>query len=156
MLAMLTRMYVPVLGVKAATVFIVVGAFAVLYSTLFAATGANSRVIADFLRVNHFVAFRAAGDRMKLVRLLCVVFPVVDFLLFLWVGNPLKMVIIGGIAQALTLPMIAAAAVYMRYRRTDRRLTPGWAWDVFLWVSFAALTLAAGVGLWDQVKKMMG
>ena len=55
MLEVLTRMYVPVLGAKAATVFIVIGAFAVLYSTLFAATGANSRVIADFMRVNRFV-----------------------------------------------------------------------------------------------------
>jgi Mn2+/Fe2+ NRAMP family transporter len=156
MLDVLSRMYVPVLGARAAVWFIVIGAFAVLYSTLFAATGANSRVIADFLRVNGFVTFRAAGDRMRLVRLLCVVFPLVDFALFVWVGNPLKMVIIGGIAQALTLPMIAAAAVYLRYKRTERRLAPGRAWDAFLWLSFAGLLVAGGVGLWDVIKKVMG
>jgi hypothetical protein len=64
------------------------------------------------------------------------------------------MVIIGGIAQALTLPMLAAAAVYLRYRRTDPRLTPGRAWDAFLWLSLAGLTLAAGVGIWDALKKV--
>jgi hypothetical protein len=51
--------------------------------------------------------------------------------------------------------MIGAAAVYLRYKRTDPRLRPGVAWDVFLWLSLAGLTLTAGVGLWDQIKKMM-
>jgi Mn2+/Fe2+ NRAMP family transporter len=155
MLDVLSRMYVPVMGSRVAIWFMVIGVFAVLYSTLFAATGANSRVLADFLKVNGFVSFDRPGDRKRLVRLFCIIFPIIDLALFLWVGNPLKMVIIGGVAQALTLPMLGAAAIYLRYRRTDQRLAPGKAWDLFLWVSLAGLILAAGVGVWDQWKKLM-
>jgi len=57
------------------------------------------------------------------------------------------MVKIGGMMQALTLPFIAAAAVFLRYRRTDRRITPGVVWDLFLWGSMLGLTLAAAYTL---------
>jgi Mn2+/Fe2+ NRAMP family transporter len=155
MLDKLTRMYEPVMGPAGAKWFLVIGVIAVLYSTLFAATGANSRALVDFMKVNKLVTADRLEDRRRLVRWCCVIFPIADFILFVRLGNPLSMVIIGGIAQALTLPMLAGAAVYLRYRRTDRRLTPGIAWDLFLWLSFAGLILAASVGVWDQVKKMM-
>jgi Mn2+/Fe2+ NRAMP family transporter len=155
MLVTLSKMYQPVMGPSAALWFIVIGVFAVLYSTLFASTGANSRALTDYLRVNRWVAFTPQRDRMWWVRLFCVAFPILDFFLFVWIGNPLAMVTIGGIAQAMTLPLLAAAAVYLRYRRTDRRITPGKVWDAFLWVSLAGMTLAAGVGLWTTVAKAM-
>ncbi len=49
--AALANMYAPVMGTRASTWFIVAGAIAVLYSTLFAATAGNSRILTDFLRV---------------------------------------------------------------------------------------------------------
>jgi Mn2+/Fe2+ NRAMP family transporter len=155
MLEKLKLMYEPVMGPASAKWFLVIGVFAVLYSTLFAATGANSRALVDFMKVNNLVQADRLEERRRLVRWCCVIFPITDFILFVWLGNPLSMVIIGGIAQALTLPMLAGAAVYLRYRRTDKRLTPGMVWDLFLWLSFAGLVLAAGVGVWDQVKKTM-
>ena len=153
MLSELTFMYTPVLGPRVATWFIVVGVFAVLYSTLFAATAANSRALGDFLHVNNIVRFRTAGDRVRLVRLFCIVFPIIDLLLFVILKNPVKMVITSGFVQALTLPMIAAAAVYLRYKRTDARLRPTRLWDVFLWLSTAALFATAAYGLWDNFTK---
>ena len=56
--------------------------------------------------------------------------------------------------QALTLPMIAAAAVYLRYKRTDPRLRPGLVWDAFLWLSSFALLATATYGVWDNVAKL--
>jgi hypothetical protein len=161
MLNTLAGMYTPVLGARAAKWFIVIGVFAVLYSTLFAATGANSRALADFLKVNNFVRLDRSStgrglDRRRLIQLCCIIFPIADFFLFVWLGNPLAMVIVGGIAQALTLPMLAAAAVYLRYRRTDQRLTPGKLWDTFLWLSLLGMGLAAGVGMRDAMMKMLG
>jgi manganese transport protein len=156
MLTELSRMYAPAMGSRAATWFIVAGVITVLYSTLFSATAANSRAIADFLHVNRLTHFAGPRDRTRWVRGMCVVFPLVDLGLYIWVGNPLLMVIIGAFAQAMTLPMIAAAAVYLRYRRTDRRLAPGKLWDVFLWLSFAGLLATAAYGAYDAVKKAMG
>jgi Mn2+/Fe2+ NRAMP family transporter len=151
MMETLRQMYVPVLGQTAATWFIVVGTFAVLYSTLFAATAANCRTVTDFLRVNDFIVLRSHADRMWWVRLLCIGFPILNLVLFLWVGNPVAMVMIGGVAQALTLPMIATAAVYLRFKRTDPRITSRATWDVFLILSMLALYGVAAYGVWTNV-----
>jgi len=156
MLAVLARMYEPVMGERAATWFIVIGAFAVLYSTLFAATGANSRTLADFLRVTRFVQFANHQERLWWVRLFCTIFPFVGLLLHIVMGNPPLMVSIGGIIQAVTLPLIATAAVFMRYYRTDSRITSGLMWDVLLWLSMFGLIGAAAYGLWDSFQKLVG
>ena len=153
MLNELTYMYTPVLGPRAAALFIVAGVFAVLYSTLYASTAANARALTDFLRVQGAITLREPGDRMRWVRLFCVVFPLVDLVAFLFVKNPVLMVTVGGFVQALMLPLVGAAALFLRYRRTDVRLRPGPLWDVFLWASVAALTATAVIGLNDTRKK---
>ncbi len=155
MLQLLAHMYEPVLGAEGALWFIVIGVFAVLYSTLFAATAANSRTLVDFLRVNGFIRLAQPEDRRHWVRLFCVAFPLLYLTLFVFVPKPLLLVTVGGIAQAVTLPLIGSAAVYLRYRRTDRRLTPGLFWDAFLWLSLLGLFVAAGYGLWDPISKLL-
>lgn len=155
MLMALSHMYAPVLGEFGAKWFIVVGVFAVLYSTLYAATAANTRGLVDFLHVNCGLPFRFPGDRARWVRLLCMVFPVIDLGLYLAIRNPVKMVLIGGFMQAMTLPMIAASAVYLRYRRTHPAIAPGRVWDGFLWLSMTGLFVAAVYGMWDSVMKLM-
>ncbi len=156
MLDALTRMYVPVLGGRGATWFIVLGVIAVLYSTLYAATAANTRVLVDFLKVNRVIALPDVRARRRWVGALCAAFPIIDLGLYLLVKNPVLMVLIGGFAQALTLPMLAGSAVYLRYRRTDPRLRPGLAWDAFLWLSLLAFCAAALVGLADNIRKLRG
>jgi Mn2+/Fe2+ NRAMP family transporter len=155
MLDRLAHMYQPVMGERAALVFIVVGAFAVLYSTLFASTAANARGFTDALWVSRLIDLRDHGSRRRWIVAFCVLTPILDLLLYVTFGNPVQMVIIGGFAQAVTLPMIAAAAVFLRYRRTDQRLTAGKVWDAFLWVSFVALCGAAAYGLYDVYGKVM-
>jgi hypothetical protein len=104
LLQSLVAMYAPVLGPKTAKIFIVLGAFAVLYSTLVASTAANSRSGTDFLRVNGFIAPRGPEDRFRWVQRFGVGFMVLGFTLFAFFPNPVHMVMIGGFAQALTLP----------------------------------------------------
>jgi manganese transport protein len=152
MLRSLTDMYAPVLGPDGARVFIVAGAFAVLYSTLVAATAANARMLTDFLRVNGLIAPPSPAERFWWVRRFCVGFLALGLGLFVLFPHPVGMVAVGGFAQAVTLPLLASAAVYLRYRRTDRRLAPGRAWDAFLWLSLLALVAAAVYGVWSQVK----
>jgi manganese transport protein len=59
-------------------------------------------------------------------------------------GEPVKLVFIGAIAQGLMLPFLAIAALYFRHRRTDRELQPGNGWTVCLWVSAIAMMVAGG------------
>jgi Mn2+/Fe2+ NRAMP family transporter len=152
MLQTLAKMYEPVLGESVSVWFIVIGVFAVLYSTLFAATAANSRTLVDFLHVNRLIELQRPEDRVSWVRLFCVAFPLLYLTLFLWVRNPVQLVYVGGLAQALSLPMIGTAALFLRYRRTDRRLTGGLVWDVLLWLSLLAFFLIAGYGVWDLLR----
>jgi Mn2+/Fe2+ NRAMP family transporter len=153
MLDVLAKMYEPVMGSAASRWFIVLGAFAVLYSTLFASTAANCRTLADLLRVTGAAEIRSHADRRRLVSAFCIAFPIIDFGLYVAMGDPRQMVQIGGLTQAVTLPMIGTAALYLRYRRTDRRLLSGRIWDLLLWLSVLGLYVAAGYGVWDGAIK---
>ena len=50
--------------------------------------------------------------------------PVIGLVLYLLWRDPKVMMVIGGFFQAATLPIIAGAALYLRYFRTDPRLFP--------------------------------
>jgi manganese transport protein len=49
------------------------------------------------------------------------------------------MVVFGGVAQGVTLPVITAATIYLRFRRTDPRLAPSLFTDGCLWLAFFAI-----------------
>jgi hypothetical protein len=57
---------------------------------------------------------------------------------------------ISGVGQALLLPFLAGAAIYIRYRKLDPQLRPGRVWSTFLWLSAISLTAA---GLWQLVDR---
>ena len=149
----LASMYAPVLGASGARWFIVIGVIAVLYSTLFASTAANARAFTDALNVSRMIRLPNHATRTWWVNLFCF-FPIIDLGLYLWIGSPVAMVIIGGFAQAMTLPMIAGAAIYLRYKRSDARLRPGKVWDVFLWLSLLAFCTTAVIGIKTQYDKV--
>ena len=155
-LTTLAGMYVPVLGRNMAMVFIIVGAFAVLYSTLFASTAANARIFTDTLWTSGLARIDSHRQRRRLIVLFVVLMPLLDFVLFVFFGSPTAMVITGGVAQALSLPAIGIAALFLRYRRTDPRLAPSRLWDVFLWISLLAFCLAASYVLFENFEKVRG
>ena len=62
---------------------------------------------------------------------------------YLFVGKPVLLVLIGAVAQALMLPFLALAALHFRHRETHPMLRPGVAWTSFLWLAFASM-LALG------------
>lgn len=156
MLETLARMYEPVLGPHGALWFIVIGAFATLYSTLFASAAGLSRMLTDFLWVNRLILLQNEQDRLRWVRGFGIGLPFLSLALFTLIADPTLMVIIGGFIQAVTLPFIGAAAVFLRYRRTDRRITPGIVWDVFLWLSVAVLLIAALYGVFARLNRLFG
>lgn len=138
----LAQMYAPVFGSWATPVFLV-GAFAVLYSTFFVASAGLARIAADCVIVLGLAPDTAAA-RQRYTRVFCGALPLVSLLVFVWVRAPVQLVLVGGIAQALMLPVLGFAALWSRYRRTDAALTPGRLWDAMLWLSCAGF-LAAGV-----------
>ncbi|MFO0896201.1 MAG: Nramp family divalent metal transporter [Pirellulales bacterium] len=139
MIATLSEMYVPAFG-EWTKVFFLIGVWAVLFKTLYVSSAANSRLTADFLGLAGAVHL-GPGVRERWVTRLCIFYPALALTLYLGVKNPKLMVVIGGFAQAATLPIISGAAIYLRYRRMDPRLRPSLFSDLCLW--FAFLTIAA-------------
>lgn len=136
----LAAMYEPVFGASARPIFLA-GAFCVLYSTFFVASAGVARIAADAVVRLGLVPEERGVD---CVRWLSVVFPLISFSVFAFVRAPLGLVLAGGVAQALLLPVLGAVALHQRHRRTRAELAPGRLWDVALWVSAAGFALAGG------------
>ncbi len=71
--------------------------------------------------------------------------PLATLGVFLTGVNPIRLIIIGGIVQAVFLPVAASSVLYLRFSKTDVRLRPGKAWDTALIISCASL-VAIGIG----------
>ena len=134
----LSRMYTETLGAWAYYVFL--GAsLLVLFSTLFVSIAAYARLVPDavFLLLEKEVT---EADRKTWVCRGVIFFS----LLFAGMAqvrhNPVYLVVVGTYGLALLLPVIAFAAIYLRYRRLDHRVNPAWGLDPWLWSS-AALTV---------------
>jgi len=150
MVRTLAVMYMPVFGSWAYIVFLS-GAFAVLYSTFFVAAAGNARMVADALGLLGLTDSSEAM-RTEWTRIISAIWPFVAFGLYVCVQAPVAMVLACGIAQSIMLPLLGAAALYFRYKRSDVRLQPGRLWDVMLWLSFAGFLL---VGSWSLLSTLV-
>ena len=149
----LSIMYTASLGSWGIWVFYI-GAFMVLFSTLFVSTASNSRLGVDASMMMGLIKYRGPEERMKLVRWGVVIIPVAVLLVYLTVGKIVTLVLVGATAQAIMLPFLGFAAIYFHHKRIPEGLRPGKAWTGFLWASFLAMT-AVGIfqagketGLW--------
>ena len=149
MIRTLAETYVPVFGRWAQGVFLV-GAFAVLYSTFFVAAAGNARIVADGLGL--FGAHDGSeAARVRWTRWLSVLWPLTALLILLFVRAPVALVLAGGLAQSLMLPLLGVAVLFFRYRRLDDDLRPGRLWDAFLWLSVAGFFLVAAWALYGTL-----
>jgi Mn2+/Fe2+ NRAMP family transporter len=150
----LSTMYSDVFGTWGDYVFLF-GAFAVLYSTLFVATAGNARVAADALGV-YGLTPKTEKDRRRWTKIFCATFPIFQLATYTFYKDPVMLVIIAGLAQAILLPMLGVAALYFRFQKCDPRIAPGKAWDAFLWVSVVGLTIAGVWGAYSNLLKAVG
>lgn len=121
MIETLSYMYRDAFGEWSLWLF-VVGAVAVLYSTIFCATASNARLLADALGIFRLKHYRDAEHRVRWVKISCVILPIAFTSLFLFVGNPVQLVFWGAVAQGLMLPFLAGAALYYHFENPHREL----------------------------------
>ncbi len=153
MVRTLGAMYAPVFGEWARGVFLV-GAFAVLYSTLFVAAAGNARMVVDGLILAGWLPPDDAS-RAAWARRLSVVWPLVALVLALLIREPVAMVLASGIAQAIMLAALGVAVLFFRHRDFDPRLTPSRAWDVLLWLCSAGFIVLGTWTLWQKVAALL-
>jgi hypothetical protein len=143
-------MYVGPFGEWTRILFLI-GAGAVLFKTLYLSCAANSRLLTDFLVLAGASPTKSAEHRAVLIKRFCIVFPLVALTFFLIGKDPKLMVTIGGVGQAATLPMIACATVYFRYRKIQQALKPWAITDVLFWIAVISICVVAAYAVPTQI-----
>lgn len=152
MIATLSRLYTQTLGGWALWLFYV-GAVITLYGTIFASTAAHARVTADLVRMSGGFARSDGAARGRWRDINTVILASLPAVFFWTIGSPVRMVVAGGIAQALMLPLIGLAAVYLRHRGVPKDLQPSPFTTAALWFSASVMAAAA---LYYTVSQIVG
>lgn len=142
LISVLGTMYTETLGPWAKSAF-VFGAVVVLYSTMFAALAAWTRLYSDALGQIGLLDFKNHPSRRRWISFFAWVFPLTWTVLYLFYKAPGQMVIIGGAITVVILLIVVYAALYFRYRRLDERLIPSKLYDVALWISASSILAVA-------------
>ncbi|HXG68496.1 MAG TPA: Nramp family divalent metal transporter [Blastocatellia bacterium] len=153
MIPVLSNIYTQTLGPWSLWLFYA-GAIATLYGTIFAATAANSRVFADMARL---VGLFAADDYRRRVawrKGFVVLLTVLPVYLYWLIESPVRMVVLGGLAQALMLPALGVGALYLRHRRLPQDIAPPLWITVTLWLATLIIICLMGYYAFLTAQKM--
>ncbi len=151
MIETLSHMYRETFGPWSFWVFLV-GAFAVLYSTVFGATASNARLFADALEVFGLRRYESPEARTRVVRVASVLLPVAFTSVFLAFGNPVSLVFVGAVGQGLMLPFLGFAALYFNRFQTDPGLRPSRFFTFFLVLAALAMAAAGAYQVAQQLR----
>lgn len=149
-IAVLSNIYTQTLGDWALWLFYV-GAVVTLYGTVFASTAANARLFADALRIAGWYARDDGASRLRWRNRFVVILSVVPVTFYWFLRAPVQMVVAGGIAQALMLPLIGGAVIYLRHTQLPDEIRPSLGTTFMLWVSSAVMFAFAAYDVWSRV-----
>lgn len=152
MIETLSLMYREVFGEWSFWMFLV-GAFAVLYSTIFGATASNARLAVDAIDLFKLKHYRDPAERARWLKYACVGLPVAFTTVFILVGAPVSLVFIGAVGQGLMLPFLAGAAIYYHMTNPHRDLRAG---RLSVACLVVASLLMAALGVYQVVSAVGG
>lgn len=141
----LSFIYTESLGPWAKSIYLL-GAIIALFSTVFAALASWTRIFSDAFRKIGWNFFIDPDKRKKSTGYLAWIFPIIWFLLYVFIELPVLMVLIGGFSTSILLLIVVFAAFRFRYFRLPASLNPGKIYDLFFWISSLAIL---GVGIYS-------
>jgi hypothetical protein len=97
------------------------------------------------------LGFFASDDqerRLAWRRRFVVLLTVVPAALFLVFESPVRMVVAGGIAQSILLPLVGAGTLYLHHRRLPAEVAPWPAVTIALWAATLGMGVFAVSSLW--------
>jgi manganese transport protein len=146
----LSNIYTQTLGGWALWVFYV-GAVVTLYGTIFASTAAHSRLFADVVRILGVYSREDAASRVRWRNRFVVALSVVPVAFYWFIEAPVQMVVAGGTAQALMLPLIGGAAIYLGQTRMPPEIRPSMVTTILLWISTSVMFGFAAYYVWTRL-----
>jgi Mn2+/Fe2+ NRAMP family transporter len=152
MVKTLSRMYTDSLGGWAEIAFLI-GAFFVLFSTLFSALAAWSRLFSDAFSSVGWIDYHNPQSRARSIAFLAFFFPILWAILFFTFEDPVWMVLVGGAITAAILLLVVVGAVHFRYKRLPASLVPSKGYDIGFWISVISIAVLAILAVWKAVEK---
>lgn len=141
----LALIYTQSLGSGARTIYLV-GAFFVLFSSVYATLAYWTRVFPDLLGQLGWFDFSDLRKRKNLVSLLAFLFPFIWACLFCYIELPVLMVLSGGIIGSVMLLLVVFAGWHFKYGRIQV-LPSGKFYNLIFWISVISIGWVAVYGL---------
>lgn len=146
----LSVMYTESLGSWGRNMFLC-GAFVVLFSSMFAALAAWARMYVDAFGQMGWIDFYDLAARRRTMTVLAWMIPACWASAFLFVEQPVVMVIMGGVATSVILLLVVFAAIHFRFYRTLPELQPGRIYDLAFCISTLAILSVGAYGIYQVV-----
>jgi hypothetical protein len=141
----LALIYTQSLGPGAKTTYLV-GAFFVLFSSVYATLAYWTRIFTDLFGQLHWMDFTDLHKRKKMISLLSLLFPFIWASLYCYIELPVLMVLSGGIVGSVMLLLVVFTAWHFKYKR-DPPIAAGRFYTVIFWISVASIVWVAVYGL---------
>ena len=153
MIPVLSNIYTQTLGEWSLWLFYA-GAIFTLYGTIFAATASNSRVFADMMRLMGRFPSDDYRSRLRYRNIFIVLLTAIPVAFYLFFKSPVRMVVAGGVAQAMMLPVIGIATLYLRHRHLAREIAPPRRVTIAMWIATAIIVWMMGYYVFEQIRKL--
>ena len=142
---MLADIYTKTLG-DGVKIFYLVGAFFVLFSSVFATLAYWTRLFSDIFGQFGWIDFSKFNARKRTVAILAWTLPVTWILAYYFIRLPTLMILSGGFVGSALLLLVCYAAVVFRYKKNSfmpKSITG----DVFLWISVVSIFILGTYGI---------
>ena len=140
----LALMYTHTIGPGARIIYLI-GAFFVLFSSVFASLAAWTRLFPDIFHQLGWIQLNASV-RKKMIAILSWTIPFVWVFLYLFIHLPVLMILFGGIVGSVMLLLVVYAGIQFRNER-ERILPSGKLYDLAFWISVFAIISIGIYGL---------
>lgn len=121
-----------------------IGAFFVLFSSLFASLAAWTRMYADIFGQLGWIDFTATAQRKKVIAILAWLFPAAWSLAYMFIELPVFMILFGGVVGSILLFILVFAVIHAKYFR-HQAIKAGLFYDIAFWISILSIV---GVGIY--------
>jgi manganese transport protein len=137
--------YTESLGKGIRTAYLI-GAFFVLYSSLFASLAAWTRIFPDIFGQFQWIDF--LSSRRKIIALLAWLIPMGWALSFMFINLPVAMILFGGAVGSVLLFLVVFAVLHIKYKRVQF-FTSGKLYDFAFWISVVSIIAVGLYGIYN-------
>jgi len=142
----LANIYTQTLG-KNARLAYTIGAFFVLFSSVFATLAYWTRLFPDIFGELGWINYSNLKIRKTWVAILAWVLPILWAIAFAFVKLPAFMVLSGGVVGSILLILVVYAAIQFRLKNNPFNLVPGVFSSIMFWLSVIAIGLVSIYGI---------